>query len=75
MAVVQAEVIQRLKAGETLVRVLPKGDTESEKPFQYLSGGGRVTAATYQKLMPQLSPVSAGLFPDAGPQEWGWADG
>ena len=41
MAVVQAEVIQRLKAGETLVRVLPKGDTESEKPFQYLSGGGQ----------------------------------
>jgi hypothetical protein len=74
MTVRQAEVIERLKAGETVINVLPKGDTESDKAFQYLSGGGRITKATYRKITPNLKPISAGLFPDAEPQEWGWAD-
>ena len=71
MAVLQQEVIKRLKEGETLVHVIER-EGEKHKPYQYLSGGGRVTVATYEKLRPQLSPVSAGLFPDAEPQEWEW---
>jgi len=70
MAVIQSEVISRLECGETIIHVLPKGDSESEQPYQYLSGGGWVTGATYNKLKPKLRPVSSGLFPDAEPQEW-----
>lgn len=73
MAVRQNNVIARLKAGETLLCVLPRGNSESELPYQYLSGGGRVTKATYQKIKPQLSPICDGLFPDAEPQEWRWS--
>lgn len=75
MAVVQSEVISRLKGGETIIHVLPKGDSESETPFQYLSGGGRVTAVTYLKLRSNLRSISSGLFPGAEPQEWEWRDG
>ncbi len=78
MPVKQKEVISRLKAGETIVHVIERING-THKPYQYLSGGGRVTADTYQKLTnpekPLLQPVSAGLFQDAEPQEWGWADG
>lgn len=74
MPVTQSQVIERLKAGETIVHVLPRGDTPSEEPFQYLSGGGRVTRATYIKLKPNLRPISRGLFDDSEPQEWEWAD-
>lgn len=75
MPVRPSDVIKRLKSGETLIHVLPNGGMETEEPFQYLSGGGRVTRATYQKLKPQLLPISPGLFADAEPQEWQWADG
>jgi hypothetical protein len=75
MVGVRSKVISRLKGGETLIHVLPKGDSETETPFQYLSGGGRVTATTYSKLKPNLRPVSSGLFPSAEPQEWEWANG
>jgi hypothetical protein len=75
MAVRQEDVISRLKGGETLIHVIER-ENGQHKPFQYLSGGGRVTAATYRKLTdpenPCLQPVSSGLFPDAEPQEWGW---
>lgn len=77
MAVKRSDVEARLKSGETLVRVLPKGDTESEDAYQYLSGGGNVTKATYAALTggkkPKLKPISPGLFSDSEPQEWGWA--
>lgn len=74
MAVPQKDVIKRLKAGETLVHVIEREKKSgNHKPYQYLSGGGRVTVATYEKLRPQLSPVSVGLFPDAEPQEWEWS--
>ncbi len=78
MPVVQVEVISRLKAGETLVHVMPDGhghrQRDGKKPIHYLSGGGRVTDATYVKLKPQMKPVSKGLFEDVDPQEWGWSD-
>lgn len=78
MAIRQADVIARLKAGETLILTLPKGDCASEKAQAYLSGGGNVTGATYRKLTDPaaslLRPVSPGLFSDVEPQEWGWAD-
>lgn len=76
MAVRQGDVIERLKAGETLLRVLPRGDCASEGVKALLSGGGNVTEATYRRLTtsepPMVAPVSPGLFPDAEPQEWGW---
>lgn len=74
MVVRQNEVIARLKAGETLIVVHPVG---ADGGFQYLSGGGRVSAATFKRLTETdaaLTPLSPGLFPDADPQEWGWAD-
>jgi hypothetical protein len=40
MAIPRQDVIDRLKAGETIIHVLPKGGTEPDKPIQYLSGGG-----------------------------------
>lgn len=62
MPVRQNDVIDRLKAGETIIRVLPKGDTESEKPYQYLSGGGasngsHLRQASAQPLSRQPRPV------------------
>jgi hypothetical protein len=41
MAIPRQDVIDRLKAGETIIHVLPKGGTEPDKPIQYLSGGGQ----------------------------------
>lgn len=77
MPVKQHDVISRLKSGEALIRVNEHVSGEF-RPFQYLSGGGRVTARTYEKLTtsepPLLMPLSLGLFPDAEPQEWGWVD-
>ena len=71
----QSNVINRLKSGETLVHVIENKGGKSFS-FQYLSGGGRVTSATYAKLTnPEgrlVEPVSFGLFPDAEPQEWRW---
>ena len=79
MAVKQSEVIERLKAGETLIHVMPDGEghkrRDGGKPIHYLSGGGRVTDATYEKLKDKMTPISSGLFEDVDPQEWGWADG
>lgn len=79
MAVLQQEVIQRLQAGETIIHVMPDGEghkrRDGQKPIHYLSGGGRVTDATYEKLKPRMKPVSKGLFEDIDPQEWGWAGG
>lgn len=73
MAIRQRDVIDRLKAGETLLCTLPKGDTDSDAAVHYLSGGERVTKATYRKLQSQMEAVSPGLFPGAEPQEWRWA--
>lgn len=72
MAVTQAEVVRRLQAGETLLCSLPVGDCSTDKPIYFLSGGGRVTTATYRKLTPEMEAVSPGLFEDVEPQEWRW---
>ena len=73
MALQQRDVINRLKGGETLIHVIERVGGE-HKPYQYLSGGGRVTARTYEKIKPRLEASSPGLFPDAEPQEWRWRD-
>lgn len=40
MPVKQAEVISRLKAGETMIHVIER-EAGAHKPYQYLSGGGQ----------------------------------
>lgn len=70
----QDVVISRLKAGETLRCTLPRGNDETDRPHYSLSGGGTVHTKTYTKLKEHMRPVSAGLFEELEPQEWGWAD-
>lgn len=74
MAIPQQEAIRRLKAGETLLCTLPTGNTESDRAIYHLSGGGRVTTATYRKLTPEMEAVSPGLFAEVEAQEWRWVE-
>ncbi|SMP36419.1 hypothetical protein [Shimia sagamensis] len=74
MAVIQKEVMRRLKEGETLLCSLPVGDSATDRPVYFLSGGGRVTTATYHKLTSEMEAVSPGLFEDLEPQEWRWVE-
>ncbi|MBL4767876.1 MAG: hypothetical protein JKY94_09200 [Rhodobacteraceae bacterium] len=66
-----SEAVEVLEAGETAM-VTHKNPFKSSDRDAFSFSGGSVTATTWAKLCPQLTPLNDGLFPDAPSQTFTW---